>query len=356
MTLIETLSACLCALENGEVVKAAAIGKDLWAQSPYHPEVLHVLAVLAERQGNLAQAMIWRRQAIAHSTVAQGNILLALERSREARELYDEALKIDTYNMAACNALAAMFQVPAPFDPKVQAFGRPPLDLYKTPIGSYFVPSDAPNDIVIRRMRAGKVFEEEIIEAVRPYVRSDSVVLDVGANFGQMSLLFSDLVGPGGHVYAFEADDFICYVLKLNIAINRKTNISAIDRAVYDTCDEILKYPRQDFARFESYGSYGIDPNASEGRAVKTITIDSLGIEAPISVIKVDIQGSDIFALRGAVETIRRHQPAIIFEYEEQFQAAFKTSARDYDEFIRNIGYRAHKVVNGINYLILPGA
>jgi FkbM family methyltransferase len=145
-------------------------------------------------------------------------------------------------------------------------------------------------------------------------------------------------------------------VLKLNIGINRKSNITAFNLAVYDSCDELVFYPRQDFTRFQSYGSYGIDPKASEGRTVKTVTIDSMQFPAPVSLIKIDIQGADLFALRGAVQTIRRHRPAIIFEYEEQFQAAFNTSVRDYEDFVRAIGYRVERIVGGINYLILPAA
>ena len=106
--------------------------------------------------------------------------------------------------------------------------------------------------------------------------------------------------------------------------------------------------------RFQAYGSYGIDPNATAGRTVKALTIDGLNINTPISFMKVDIQGSDLFALRGAVETIKRHRMPIIFEFEQQFQAEFHTSFQDYVDFVNSISYRFEKLVMDINYLIVP--
>ena len=60
--------------------------------------------------------------------------------------------------------------------------------------------------------------------------------------------------------------------------------------------------------------------------------------------MKVDIQGSDLFALRGAVETIKRHRMPIIFEFYQPFQAEFRTSFQDYVEFVNSISYRFEKV------------
>lgn len=115
-----------------------------------------------------------------------------------------------------------------------------------------------------------------------------------------------------------------------------------------------LIFPEPDFKRFDSYGSYGVDPTASQGREIMSLTIDSLKIDLPISFMKVDIQGSDLFAMQGARETILKNKMAILFEFEEQFQSEFKTSFNDYAEFVRSINYRFEKISMGINYLIVP--
>ena len=70
--------------------------------------------------------------------------------------------------------------------------------------------------------------------------------------------------------------------------------------------------------------------------------------------MKVDIQGSDLAALHGSINTIKKHKMPIIFEYEEQFQQDFNTSFQDYVDFVNSIGYKFIKTVQDINYLIVP--
>lgn len=238
--------------------------------------------------------------------------------------------------------------------PKDERFSNKPLKFYKTPIGNYYLPADATNDVIALDMKAGNIFESEIVDIARKYIRNNSTVLDIGANFGQMSLYFSQFTGENGQVFSFEADDYVFHILQKNIRANNCQNIRAFLRAVYDKGGNIMFYPVQDFKRFPTYGSYGLDPNATSGRGIETIAIDDLNIESPISFMKVDVQGSDLFAMRGAVETIKRHQMPIIFEFEQQFQNEFGTTFQDYLDFINSISYKAEQTVYGINYLIVP--
>lgn len=230
----------------------------------------------------------------------------------------------------------------------------PELHYYETPIGNYYLPNNAPKDIIINSMKRGEVFEPEVVRLGEKIIKKGTAVLDVGANFGQMSLLFAKLVGNEGRVYAFEADEFIYEVLRKNIAANNCQRITPVCKAVYNKNKSIMFYPIQDFKRFDSYGSYGLDPLAKEGREVETVTIDSLNIQESISFMKVDVQGSDLFALQGAIETIKKNKMPILFEYEEQFGSEFDATWQDYEEFIDAISYRIEETIYDINYLIVP--
>lgn len=230
------------------------------------------------------------------------------------------------------------------------------LSLYDTPTGKYYVPSFVKFDYVANTIKEGVCFDQEIIDIAKQYIKPHTAFLDIGANYGQMSVVLSkhmETIGSG-KVYSFEAEPFVGHILEKNIAINGRKNIKAVLNAVYSKAGEKIVFPEPDFKRFSSFGSYGLAPGATEGRTVETITIDSLHISEPISFIKIDIQGSDLFALQGARETILKYKPAIIFEYEEQFQDEFKTSFNDYVEFVRSINYRFAKTVMEINYLIVP--
>lgn len=231
---------------------------------------------------------------------------------------------------------------------------KPSLRIFRNKAGRFAVPLFPDDDVITQSIVAGTVFEPEIVEIARQYIRPGTVAIDVGANFGQMTMLFSGMVGPEGAVYSIEADDYVHHVLTTNIALNGAANVTALQKAAHERDGEVVYFPEQDFVKFHTYGSYGIAHNASVGRRVETMTIDSLNIQREVSFMKVDVQGCDLFAMRGAVETIAKHKMPIIFEYEEQFQDDFQTCFDDYVNFVREIGYRFVKTVKSINYVIAP--
>jgi FkbM family methyltransferase len=229
------------------------------------------------------------------------------------------------------------------------------LTLHKTATGNYYLPTDAYADNVANAIINNQIFENEVMELAAKFIKAGTSVLDVGANFGQMSVLFSNLVGDEGMVHAFEADDWVYEILRKNIEANNKAGkIIPHFGAVHNVHGETLVFPEQDFKQFGAYGSYGIDYNAKTGRQVKSITIDELNIEENISFMKVDIQGGDLQAMQGARKTIEKNRMPIIFEYEYHFEERFNMCFQDYVDFIQSINYRFSKVVNGHNFLVVP--
>jgi len=229
------------------------------------------------------------------------------------------------------------------------------LSFYKTKTGNYFLPTDAGKDVIARKIIKDQIFEEEVVNLASTYIKPQTIVLDLGSNFGQMSILFANMVGKGGRVYACEADEFLFKILKKNINANNLGEVVLANfGAVHDQLGETLFFPEQTFERFNTYGSYGVDYNAISGRKVKSITVDSLKIEEPISFMKIDVQGGDLKAMQGAKNTISRNQMPILFEYEYQFEEEFNYSFQDYVDFVMSIGYKFHRVINGHNFLIIP--
>ncbi|MCW6037903.1 FkbM family methyltransferase [Spirulina subsalsa FACHB-351] len=232
---------------------------------------------------------------------------------------------------------------------------RPSLRYCKNSLGEFAVPSHPSNDQIAVKICQGELFEPEIIDIAKQYIQPGSIAIDVGSNLGQMSLVFSALVGKEGKVYSIEADDYLHHILKVNTQLNQAKNIITLCKAAWESDDCDLCFPIQDFAEYHCYGAYGLNPKlTSSSRMVKTMTIDSLKIDKPVSFMKVDVQGADLFALRGAVETIKRYRFPIIFEYEEEFQEKFNTSFQDYVDYVASINYKFLRTVKDINYIIVP--
>lgn len=227
------------------------------------------------------------------------------------------------------------------------------LSFHKTSTGNYYLPTDARSDQIANTIKNNNIFDEPIYQISRQFIKPGSAVLDVGSNFGQMAILFSRLVGENGIVHAFEADDFIYSILENNCLENAK-NITPHFAAVHSKSGETLHFPVQDFESFGTYGSYGIDYIRNQGRPVRTLAIDDLKIERPISFMKIDVQGGDLLAMEGSRKTIQKHRMPIIFEYEYLFEDDLNLCFQDYADFVRSIDYHFEKVILGQNYLILP--
>ena len=83
------------------------------------------------------------------------------------------------------------------------------LTLHQAATGNYYLPTDAYEDPISNTIINNGIFEKEVIELVSNYIKPGTAVLYLGANFGQMSILFSPMVGEAGKVRSFEADAWI---------------------------------------------------------------------------------------------------------------------------------------------------
>ena len=228
------------------------------------------------------------------------------------------------------------------------------VEYVETATGKYYLPADAVNDIIARDIKNGLVFERAIYETAAKFIMPDTAVLDIGSNFGQMALMMSRHVGEKGVVHAFEADPFLFEIIAANVKINQ-ARIVPHRGAVHHTGGETLYFPEQDLSGpFQTYGMFGIDYKHGQGRPVPAIAVDDLDFALPISFMKIDIQGGDLFAMRGAGKTIGKHRMPIIFEYEYTFEESQDLCFQDYVDFVREIDYVFHRVILAHNFLILP--
>ena len=87
------------------------------------------------------------------------------------------------------------------------------LKLYKTKTGYFYMPFFSYQDIIKKKILENKIWGEEVYNISKKFIKNDTIVLDAGANFGQMSILFSQLE-KNVEVYSFESSKFISNILK----------------------------------------------------------------------------------------------------------------------------------------------
>jgi FkbM family methyltransferase len=88
------------------------------------------------------------------------------------------------------------------------------------------------DDLIGRVLAISGVWEPNVTAAFRRALAPGDVCLDVGAHIGYYTLLAARLVGPQGHVYAFEPSPASYGVLRENIELNGLENVTAVALAV----------------------------------------------------------------------------------------------------------------------------
>ena len=154
-------------------------------------------------------------------------------------------------------------------------------------------------------------FHEGIMEKFEELVSKSSVVFDLGAHAGWYTLLASELVGQEGEVIAFEPLPSMLRYLERHVELNHCCNVQIIEAAVSDNDGDDTFYATED-------GSLGAVSTPGLGHVkssvVRTVRIDTLvqgGQIPPPDFIKINIEGGELLALKGAKSTLVNYAPTI---------------------------------------------
>jgi FkbM family methyltransferase len=129
-------------------------------------------------------------------------------------------------------------------------------------------------------------------------------VWDVGANVGAISLILARLVGRTGHVLAIEPSPRNAKALRRHV----RKRATVIEAAVSS---------RSGWVPFAGDGRSDGQISANGSVLVKAITLDELlaVVPQPPALVKMDIEGHELDAFRGAVELLHGVRPMLVVEF-----------------------------------------
>ncbi len=194
-------------------------------------------------------------------------------------------------------------------------------NLYSWARGYYF-PAN-----YIRRWKLdilGGLYEKETVDLFKKIIKPGMRVVDVGAHIGFFTRLFSKLVGSAGAVYAIEADPENFGLLEKNT--QRLANAKIYHIAASDRAGTIDFYHCQ-----EKSGCHSTLPNVPLNFKIKKIFVPADDLDSllaregagKIDVIKMDIEGGEVAALRGLQKTIAENPHiAIVTEFAPDWVSA----------------------------------
>jgi FkbM family methyltransferase len=177
--------------------------------------------------------------------------------------------------------------------------------------------------------------------------------LDLGANIGYYTLLFSSLVGKSGKVFAVEPDSRNLPLLKKNIALNgisEIVNLFPIGIGSEDSKSLFIQSEYSNLSKLDYSGN-------KNSEIIDVVSLNSLGkIIGNVNVIRMDIEGAELLVISknslsylseleiGTRIFVEVH-PAIYHENNEEF--SFEKTV----EILSKAGFNSLSVISsGTNY------
>lgn len=192
-----------------------------------------------------------------------------------------------------------------------------------------------------------------------PYaVKEGDTVLDIGANFGLYSHHLSRAVGPRGKVYAFEPVPFTYKTLRRVARVLRLKNVEIVPKGCGSEAGTVTFQVPLSPAGTLSAGMAFIGSRTDDhaGRETQVRWTQTREIPAEIVVlddflpplddvtfVKIDVEGAEPFALRGAARLLDKHLPTVLIEINPWYLQGFGQSVDDLAKIFAERGYELYR-------------
>lgn len=199
-------------------------------------------------------------------------------------------------------------------------------------------------DHIERHLRIEQQWDRPVSAVLHAVLKPGSTFLDIGANIGYFSLLASRMVGEAGRVISVEPSHRALRKFTENMHRNRCGNVTLLSVGAGDTFQNL----RLTLANEGNIGGSSIltDPGRQPTESIAAIPLASLlkPLRVCPDLIKMDIEGFELFALKGIYSELDWHCP-VVCEVTAEFLQRNGQSVRELLSFMADHGYQAHRLV-----------
>jgi FkbM family methyltransferase len=191
-------------------------------------------------------------------------------------------------------------------------------------------------------------YNRDIVLLIKKILCPKMVAVDLGSNIGEITLVCAKHVGTSGRVIAFEPMPAMTECLLANVDRNNFSNVVVEKKGIADTIGvvDIFRAPNKghDGAINEGLGTlYSTAKRSELVEQINITTLDNYFSEHPVSrldLIKIDIEGAELAALHGAINTIKMFRPYLIVEVQEESAKTAGYDQKDILSFLSSLDYK----------------
>jgi len=193
-------------------------------------------------------------------------------------------------------------------------------------------------------------FQKHVIKNELVSLPKNATIIDIGANFGVMSLQFAKIASEG-KVYSFEPTHYALAKLRRNLELNPE-----LAKRI-EVINSFLSSKSSAIADIKAYSSWKVNNEKSDdmhpehkGAAKSTEGVGSLSLDdfcrsrklEKLDFIKIDTDGHEYKILEGAKETISRYRPQLIFEIGLYVMVEKNIDFSFYSNYFKELNYRMY--------------
>ncbi|MCZ2101966.1 MAG: FkbM family methyltransferase [Chitinophagales bacterium] len=190
------------------------------------------------------------------------------------------------------------------------------------------------------------------------YLAPSMTFIDIGANQGELSMIAASIV-KNGRVMSFEPVVYQREMLEANKTLNGFDHVEIYPFGlgnqetklpVYTSDDTKIHHGKNEgLSSLYEYGIRNVYQQDIEIRVFDHLFFDQLD---QLDFVKVDVEGAELFALQGMIQTLNKFRPVILIEInEETFNAAGYTT-KDVFDFLQKMNYGLYGIKRGVLFPI----
>ncbi len=204
----------------------------------------------------------------------------------------------------------------------------------------------------LKRAVLSRIDPPERVELATRQIDPQRDVLDIGANIGLYTIVFSKVISSGHKVFSVEPTPRALELLHRNIKRNGCAESVIVFEGVATDAKGSCRL--NVIPGMEQYSSLGELVHSSiQGKLYQSIevrgdTIDNMVAQFGLvpGFIKVDTEGAEYLVFRGAMYTLEKHKPVIWFELSDLLLSSLGHTSRMVIGLLEEIGYEIRDALN----------
>jgi FkbM family methyltransferase len=186
------------------------------------------------------------------------------------------------------------------------------------------------------------VWEPQTTKLLLHFSKGAKNVIIAGAYFGDQAIPVAWNIKESGICHTFEPNKNNSDLIIENAQLNGLTNVLINNLALWNKSNEKLVFEGEDAL------ASTVTANENTKNVLHTITIDDYIMQhqvAPVNLLMIDVEGSEIKVLEGAKEMLRKYKPVVVFETHSLYNDWSKgLENSDSVKLMTNLGYEVFAI------------